>query len=78
MLARMDAWNEVTAYGERPSASCPERIESEDGRCMDGQQLKTFLVAHTQSASPSRKHKVYFSGGDALRGHTRSHPEHDG
>ena len=26
VLARMDAWNEVTAYGEWSSVSCPERI----------------------------------------------------
>ena len=26
----------------------------------------------------SRKENIESSGGDALRGHTRSHPEHDG
>ncbi len=25
-----------------------------------------------------RKNLIEFSGGDALKGHTRSHPEHDG
>ena len=31
--------------------------------------------AHRQS---EEKLNIYISGGDALRGHTRSHPEHDG
>ena len=38
----------------------------------------TFPVACTQSASLSSTLQFDISGGDALRGHTRSHPEHDG
>ena len=32
----------------------------------------------TKSISNGSAKQIQFSGGDALRGHTRSHPEHDG
>ena len=44
----------------------------------DNRMKLTFLVACAQSASLSRNKQFNISGGDALRGHTRSHPEHDG
>ena len=35
-------------------------------------------VANAQSASPQGNRQLKDSGGDALRGDTRSHPEHEG
>ena len=56
------------------------RSISERGReSMDDEVTKTFPVADAQSASPlRRKQQFNISGGDALGGDTRSHPEHDG
>ena len=38
---------------------------------------QTFRENSKNSLNGSAK-QILFSGGDALRGHTRSHPEHDG
>ena len=35
-------------------------------------------VLDTVQVSRKPKNLIKISGGDALRGHTRSHPEHDG
>ena len=44
---------------------------------MDDEEAR--LVAYAQSASPDGHFSNdNISGGDALRGDTRSHPEHDG
>ena len=47
-------------------------------------QMCTYLSTHNfwwrirKAHRHQGTHKVNISGGDALRGHTRSHPEHDG
>ena len=60
LLSSCQGVHVFAAYGERPSASCPEGIA----------RVRT-VGAWTDSSEN-------LSGGDALRGHTRSHPEHDG
>ena len=51
--------------------------ESRGWAHMDDEEA--WLVAYAQSASPNGHFSNdNISGGDALRGDTRSHPEHDG
>lgn len=40
------------------------------------EEVRVLYTVQFSDYEKSRKQKI--SGGDALRGHTRSHPEHDG
>ena len=52
------------------------------GKCMDDGMYRTKSEISRRSEADSRYEQIRkvrkISGGDALRGNTRSHPEHDG
>ena len=59
-----------------------DNIKDSGGECASvspGKKLNIHISGGVcASVSPGKKLNIHISGGDALRGHTRSHPEHDG
>ena len=67
-----------TSPEEEPGA-CSRKTPEADG-CMRAVALARISEAESseEAGRRSRREVTEISGGDTLRGHTRSHPEHDG